>query len=143
MRKKAYIILLLVFCVSIIHSCKIGDADNEYRFIYLTNKSDETIYVEEFLCYGSKVLSPYIVFDLHEGYLLHEIQCGEKLGNSLIFDETNENLQKIYQLIVFKQSTLTKYTNEELIENNIYDKLYSFTYEELKAMNFEIIYTGD
>lgn len=48
-----------------------------------------------------------------------------------------------YQFLIFKQSTLDKYTKEELIEKNIFDKRYVLTYEELEKMNFKIVYTGE
>jgi len=38
---------------------------------------------------------------------------------------------------------LDKYTKEELIEKNIFDKRYTLTYEELEKMNFKIVYTGE
>lgn len=51
--------------------------------------------------------------------------------------------EKYYQLNVYKQSTFDKYTREEMIENNICDKIFVLSYEELEAMNFKIVYTGN
>lgn len=48
-----------------------------------------------------------------------------------------------YQFLIFKQSTLDKYSKEESIEKNIFDKRYVLTYEELEKMNFKIVYTGE
>lgn len=55
----------------------------------------------------------------------------------------NINSYHTLHVLVYKQSTLDRYTTDELIEQNIYDKRYDLTYDELKAMNFTITYTGD
>ncbi len=44
---------------------------------------------------------------------------------------------------IFKESTLKRYTKEEIVEQNIYDKKYEFTIQQLKAIDFKIIYTGN
>lgn len=49
---------------------------------------------------------------------------------------------KLYVLI-YKPETFKKYTLEELIENDIIDYRYEFTYEELEARDFTITFTGD
>ena len=38
---------------------------------------------------------------------------------------------------------MDKYTKKELVEKNIYDKQYTLFYEDLKKMDFRIIYTGE
>ena len=42
--------------------------------------------------------------------------------------------------MVINDSTWNKYTKEELAESNHYDKRYLLTFDELKSMNFNIIY---
>lgn len=54
-----------------------------------------------------------------------------------------EEREHTYQFMIFKQSTLSNHTIEEIIENDIYDKLYILTYDELEAMNFVITYTDE
>lgn len=46
-------------------------------------------------------------------------------------------------IIVYKQSTMDKYSEEELLEQNIYDKLYTLSYDDLEKMGFKITYTGE
>lgn len=46
------------------------------------------------------------------------------------------------QFMVFKKSTLDRYSKSEIIEKNIYDTLFVYDHEQLKAMNFTIKYNG-
>ncbi len=46
-------------------------------------------------------------------------------------------------MLIYKPETLKKYSREELIENDIADYRYEFTYEELEARDFTITFTGD
>lgn len=48
----------------------------------------------------------------------------------------------VSQFMVFKKSTLDRYSESEIIENNIYDTLFVYDHEQLKAMNFTIKYNG-
>lgn len=45
-------------------------------------------------------------------------------------------------LLIYKQSTLNNYTWEEIQSENLYDQRHSFTFEELKSMNWTIVYDG-
>lgn len=47
-----------------------------------------------------------------------------------------------YQILIIKQSTMQKYTLGYIVENNIYDNLLIYSYEDLKAMNYQITYKG-
>lgn len=45
-------------------------------------------------------------------------------------------------LLIFKQSTVQQYSRLELFEKNLYDDRLDYTNEELKSMNFRIVYEG-
>lgn len=47
-----------------------------------------------------------------------------------------------YQLLIWKQSTLDKYSKEEILRKNIYDKRYRYIKSELKKINLTIVYDG-
>ena len=49
---------------------------------------------------------------------------------------------KRVNFIVFKETTLRQYSWEEMVENNIYDKLYILSLEELEAVDYTIVYDG-
>lgn len=48
-----------------------------------------------------------------------------------------------YTLYIFNKSTVDKYTCEEIRENELYDKKYLLSLEDLRELNFIINYTGD
>lgn len=48
-----------------------------------------------------------------------------------------------FEFIIYKQSTLDKYTKEEIIEKDIYDKLMVLKYNDLEQLNFCVTYDGD
>lgn len=46
-------------------------------------------------------------------------------------------------ILIYKQSTLNKYSWQEIQEKNIFDKRYVLTLDDLKAINYTIVYNGD
>ena len=52
----------------------------------------------------------------------------------------NEN--KKLDILVYKKSTLDTHTWQEIKNQGLYDKRYDLTLEQLKALNYEIVYTG-
>lgn len=46
-------------------------------------------------------------------------------------------------ILIYKQSTIDNHSWEEIQEQNLYDKRYSFTLDELNAMNWELVYNGN
>lgn len=53
-----------------------------------------------------------------------------------------EKNEKLY-LFIYKQSTLDNHPWEEIQEQNIYDKLYVLTLNELNTMNWQVVYDGN
>lgn len=55
-----------------------------------------------------------------------------------------KNIAKVIGILlafmIFKKSTLDRYSESEIIEKNIYDTLFVYDHEQLKAMNFTIKY---
>ncbi len=45
-------------------------------------------------------------------------------------------------MLIYKPETLKKYSREELIENDIADYRYEFTYEELEARDLFVLLTA-
>lgn len=52
------------------------------------------------------------------------------------------NNNRKLNILIYKESTLNKYSWKEIQEQNIFDKRYVLTLEELKAMNYTIVYEG-
>ncbi len=107
--------------------------------VIVENKSNEKIIInsdhfEEFVNFDASLAFFY-------DYRFKEISAQKKSSVSCYTGTLEMGYN--FQIIVFKQSTLDKYTRKELADSNIYDKLYVLSYDDLKALNFHIIYTGD
>ncbi len=69
--------------------------------------------------------------------------------SALKYDITKSSLvgerleRRLFQFLIFKESTLQKYDMKEIILNDIFDKRYVFTYPEFNEMNFCVEYNGD
>lgn len=50
------------------------------------------------------------------------------------------NNNRKLNILIYKESTLNQYSWQEIQEQNIFDKRYVLTLEELKAMNYTIVY---
>ena len=46
-------------------------------------------------------------------------------------------------ILVFKKTTIDNNTWQQIRDNNLYDKRYSFNLEEMKAVNYQITYDGN
>ncbi len=114
--------------------------DGTFTFdIAMQNNSEENIDVYFTISSENKFQSPYDAFKMY-GYADTLIKANE-IRN--IYGAYDPDVKLTHFIIILKQSTLEKYTRKELADNNIYDKLYVLSYDDLKALNFHIIYTGD
>lgn len=71
---------------------------------------------------------------------MRSLAAGEKDED---FKVQDNGVNDFLGILIFKKSTMNKYTKKELVEKNIYDKQYTLFYEDLKKMDFRIIYTGE
>ena len=80
--------------------------------------------------------------------LMQEIPHGQVCvgGSCMVWNIENFDDYKTserFYLFVIKKETWNDHTFNEILRNNIYDKMYIYTYSELKAMNFQINYKGE
>ena len=141
MIRTGYLLLCFLFILFSAMTCEDIDEVGEVFSVTIDNSCNEDIYIIEFDWPDNEhILSPVHAFELMPNFLV-KVGTDEKyeavIEMSTAYPSTN------YQFLIFKQSTLDKYTKEELIEKNIFDKRYSLTYEELEKMNFKIVYTGE
>lgn len=133
------LISVVLLCVSaIISSC----VDTYYHQVRFQNKSDEAILVSYFW----SIQEDYPVKDVFSYH--YELNCENVLPDSTCiikywYTDRFGYRGHFLKMQVFKYSTMDKYTKEELMENDISDKFYCLTQDELKAMNFEVVYKGD
>lgn len=149
---KKRIILLkamcLMFIIILAYSCRfIGEDFGLDTHFNLYNESSEVVY---FACgtyqSSSSLLSTSEVFKYRDltkpkNDILDRIPINENREFTLSSSELENGMQ--FHLLIYKQSTLDKFSIEELIDQNIFDKRYVLTNNDLKAMDFKIVYTGE
>lgn len=142
MRKYIYLFTCLLFVLFTAMTC--DDNTIHYTSVQLVNNTDEVIWVAQF-GFGdeNRVLTPYDILILMERQYLKKVLPHESFQGEIAIRDDHFPLDVKTQFLLFKDSTMEKYTDEELAEKNIFDKRYSYTYDQLKAMNFKIVYTGE
>lgn len=103
----------------------------------MINQSGETIYYcEKHYDKGEEPINNGFIFE-HYRQFICLLKPMEKSVYEMIVKEDG-----YLSIAIFKESTLAKYSVAELVETNYCDKYYNYSYDELKAMNFTITYTG-
>lgn len=133
---KYFKILILFITMGMLQACP-GEGDGiVIEQLKIRNTSQKTIYLFEFL-------SNYEIEIGEVNYnTIRQLKIGYGQEIEYPFYEGNFNNGKKFYLFIFEQSILDDYTWEEIQELELYAR-YSFTLEELQAMNWEIVYTGE
>ena len=121
-------------------SCPDTDEYLEHHYTVLfENKSGDNIYLVE--GYGE---TPQNYLSQHYAYIDQpDTRIWDINDKEEFYFYISKDYTEYLYLMVFKKSTMDRYTKEELVEQNIYDTLYTFSPAELKKMNFKITYTGE
>jgi len=132
MKNISKIILVLIGLLFLNCSHNINDKPLD---IYLNNTSNQNIrFLYDFFPFEQeKVPMHYTVF-LLEG---HKINFSNGAIRTFDFKKYN-----IFFIKIWKQSTLDRYTWEEIQQKDIYDKKYSLTLDDIQRMNYTIVYDG-
>ena len=141
---KKNLVCIIIGCFFILTTAMRCNDDVPYtdHAVKLENASGDSIYFAvspwpEFL-----PLTPHLIFVEQPGIGMDM----RVLGDGEIFDKHGINQQEGLDsigILIFKQSTMKAFTTEELAEKNIYDKQYTFSYEDLEKIDFTVTYTGD
>lgn len=135
MRNKTFYIIVITICITTLFAmCEEEYAERPYYAIRFQNKSGQTIHVIDY----TKSFTVYDAFNVlpYKSSFFRQVADGEVDSTMEIIDHA-----RYYMCImVINDSTWNKYTKEELAESNHYDKRYLLTFDELKSMNFNIIY---
>lgn len=128
-------IIVVLFFVAMLTMAMTCDSSFEMEDVVFENKSGETIFVADVRDFdATEILTPNVVFN---SVSVRKMEDGSSFRRKVPDDSSF-----IFQVLIFKQSTMDKYSKEELIQKNIFDKLYYLTYSDLEAMGFKIVYTG-
>lgn len=130
--KTLKILLLSIICFSL-QGCP-GEVYDETPdgSIKVKNNIAEDIFIEQGITENNPV-----------NYLIIEqptITLKQFQETSYQFKNFTSNLK--YRLFIYKKSTLDNNTWQVIKDQGLYDKRYDLTLEQLKALNYEIVYTG-
>lgn len=133
-----------VMCI-VFDSCKFFGIEKyepeQLPELHFRNRLNESVYILPWNLRDGEVFGPNCFYNQ-----LPAMTKVERKGVIKIDDITYRgclaNGMSIH-ILVFKQSTLDKYSEEEIIRDNIYDARYVLTEDDLVDNKFSIIYTGE
>ena len=133
--KTLKILTLLIICF-FLQGCPEPD-DPYINSFKLTNFSGEDIYIESRNRNQNDPIEPNNFPD--------QPSRVTKKGAKWTFALTERPFQDGVKcwILIFKKSTLENNTWQQIRDNNLYDKRYSFNLEEMKAVNYQITYDGN
>lgn len=134
MRNIISLFLISAFFVFSSMTCEEEDGDD--IDVYMTNNQNETIYVIACSFDDNHLILPAEIFD-NEKRIIKGYEKGLVYGSYTEFFDNDVALQ----LLVYKKSTLDKYTEQEIKKYDIYDKRFFLTLEDLETCNCHLYYS--
>lgn len=113
------------------------DHDFNANYMELINDTEEPIY---FYMTNSPIADKFLRVDIAPDSCGHinGVDAHKKIH---IIKPSRERYNYLH-LLLFTSSTIDRYTERELAENNIYDKYFVFSADSIEAMGNSWIYTG-
>jgi hypothetical protein len=132
--KTLKILLLSIICFSL-QGCPGESDDKPDTTISIVNNFSEKIYV-----FTRNSPSEVTSSMSNEIPILNLAQNQKHIDN--VFYSAFDSNSKLW-ILIYKQSTLENNTWQEIKDQGLYDKRYDLTLEQLKALNYEIVYDGN
>ena len=107
--------------------------------VIIANQSDEPIYVYTLETPSDEICTIYSYFQRDK--TIHKLGKNETFKDIVDTERMEEGIDR-YQVLILKQSTMIRYSKEEIIEKKAFDKRYVLTWKDLQSMRFNITYTG-
>ena len=137
--KSKIITLLINIVVAIVFSGSSCSEPND-KDVMLLNNSHESVYIYYTINrnYNDEVDVKYF----YNNEILHPTPPKSKYWICRIgeLDENKDEL--VLHIITFKKATIDEYGWTRIVDENIYDEYLKYSYKELEAMNFRIVYGG-
>ena len=118
----------------------VGDDENMWFY----NKCGEEVelYMATFGVDAGVLISPEIVFDDKIPAVRVRENGSYRIDMRLAPYDALKSGKETMQFLVFRKSTLERYSQEELVEGDIFDQRYVLTYDEMKKIGYGIVYLG-
>lgn len=108
------------------------------RFMF-RNVSNDTIYIEETGYSDSENITAEIISSLR-GEDAQILYPNGETANYVVRPDFADSKTDLSVFIVVSKQTLDKYTDEDIANDKLF-KLYTLTYDDIRAMNFVVAYT--
>ena len=133
--KKIFKIILVFVGLFIFQNCS-HHIDDKPLDIYLDNTSNEDIrFIFYFVQFEQKEIPMH-----YTSFLLKKHKVNISNGAIRTFDFKRNTYITIK---IWKQSTIKRFSWEEIQQNHICDKKYHLTLDDIRNMNYTIIYDGN
>ena len=135
MKKLKKTLVVLILCnLMLLLTAMTCDDPVEYRKVIFENQSNDTIMS---LSESGRPFTSETAIELYLAGWATQILPSEHSKEPLP-DQEGE----VLFMAVIKKQTLNKYSKEEIVEKNLVE-LYSYSYQDLKKMDFKIVYSGE
>lgn len=129
--------LILLFSVLLLFCSMTCDDERYVGDLLIKNEGNESIYY-----YKEFSTTDVTLNDISKSRLDNQMLFVGEEQKWLLYEDLFANNSKMY-IYFFKKSTLDQYSWEEIKQNNLYSKRYTYTLSELKAIQWRIIFTDN
>lgn len=141
--KRIHVLIALMLLSTLFMAMDCDGPDVYFTDVTFVNKSEDTLFVSYECAKYSDLVSPENVLIWEKRISLRQLLPNEKFADKAPIPNEKYHKGWMNVFLIFKKSTMKKYSDEELAEKNIYDKKLSFTYEELEEKGFLVEYDGN
>ena len=134
---KYFKFLILFITMGLLQACPTSDDEILAGKLLIKNSSNEPFYYYE--DFSINILN---TTDINFNRLKAQQLIVDNAKEINIYHYHFEKNESLY-IFLFKESTINDHSLEEIQEQNLYDKRYCFTLDELNAMNWELVYNGN
>ncbi len=128
---------ILILIIGVASSC--SEYDNR---LVLTNDTEERImYYDEFMNKNNFI--PNLI-DCDNGSLYYvDSKLDERITSPVVWEDFfKENPNNLLRIYLFNKDTVAKYGKCNVLKNQMITKRYDLTLDDMKKMNWKIVYDG-
>lgn len=137
--KKIFVYSILCFLSLLFSATQCDDAPVRDKFMF-KNASNDTIYIKEIRYIDIGKITAEIISRLRSESAQTLYPNGETANYVFRPDFADGKIDLSVFIVVSKQ-TIDKYTDEDIANEKLF-KLYTLTYDDIRAMDFVVTYTG-
>lgn len=125
--------LLFTSCLEHIDTRKIKIVNQTNKSIYVFDSQNDT-FTEPYINYSLDTLLKYEKSDMKNPFYMRNV-----IGWNSYIEDSKEGKMRIFLVV---QDSVDKYGMKEILQKNIYTKVYKVNLQDLKDCHWEITYTG-